>query len=79
MPKNQQTVVARKTAGGRRTVTYVGSRGREYPAEVIGGTFPNLNLRVRGLVPRGARAGELKTAVAKRTAMNQTNVWYTAF
>lgn len=61
-----------KGAQGKSVVAWVDARGKSLTAEVTGGTYPNLNLRVRGL----PKASQNKTAVAKRTAMTQTNVWY---
>lgn len=78
MPRAGNTTQVPKGTQGRTTVMYVTTRGREFPAEVTGGTWPNLNLRVRGLAPRGAKTATVKTAVAQRTAMAQSNVWYSA-
>ncbi len=61
-----------KGAQGKTVVGWVDARGKTLSAEVTGGTYPNLNLRVRGLPVASAS----KAAVAKRTAMTQTNVWY---
>lgn len=62
----------KKRTGGRQTVNYVDEKGRTRDAVVTGGTGDSLNLRIAG----GGGASVVLTGVAKRTAINQTNVWY---
>lgn len=62
-----------KGAGGKTVVNYVKPNGQSVQAEVTGGTHPNLNLKLTNPHPKSVT---VKTGVAKRTAMNQTNVWY---
>lgn len=64
-----------KTAGaggGRRTVTYVNARGISKDALVTGGSGTSLNLRVQEL----GGANKIKTGIARRTALGQTDVWF---
>lgn len=73
MPKvNPSATKAGGIAGGRRSVQYVDIKGRTHDAIVTGGSGANLDLRV----PHLPAASRLKTAVAKRTTLAQTNVWF---
>ena len=70
MPRSNST--AARIGRVRPTVSYVLPRGRPVDAVVTGGSGTTLNLRVPSL--KGAE--RIKTGVAKRTALNQTDVWY---
>lgn len=61
-----------KTTGNHRTVNYTDIKGRNRTAEVTGGSGTSLNLRV----PHITKANSIKTGIAKRTTLAQTNVWW---
>ena len=76
MPNANRHLSVTKAAGGNpsghRTVNYTDARGRTRLAKVVGGSGTTLNLRI----PQYPQANRALTGITKRTAVNQTNVWW---